>query len=110
MRFHDQDYNPIAARVYSSMMLIAVISLGVPSAFSRFFSPEETIRQESLLNAGLAVALLVAYALYLLFMSKPIRVCSRHRAVTTRTPRRASAGVSRAQSAASWALRCLRLG
>jgi Ca2+:H+ antiporter len=46
MRFHDQDYNPTAARVYSSMMLIAVISLGVPSAFSRFFSPEETIRQE----------------------------------------------------------------
>jgi Ca2+:H+ antiporter len=52
------------------MMLIAVISLGVPSAFSRFFSPEETIRQEVLLNVGLAVALLVAYALYLLFMLK----------------------------------------
>src|SRR4030095_2749025 len=60
MRFHDQNYNPTAARVYSSMMLIAVISLGVPSAFSRFFSPEETIPQEMLL----------AYALYLLFMLK----------------------------------------
>jgi Ca2+:H+ antiporter len=70
MRFHDQNYNPTAARLYSSMMLIAVISLGVPSAFSRFFSPEETIRQEVLLNVGLAVALLVAYALYLVFMLK----------------------------------------
>lgn len=70
LRHHDQDYNPAAARVYSSMMLIAVISLAVPSAFSRFFAPEETIRQEMLLNVGLAVVLLVAYALYLVFMLK----------------------------------------
>jgi Ca2+:H+ antiporter len=70
LRYHDQDYNPAAARVYSSMMLIAVVSLAVPSAFSRFFAPEETIRQEMLLNVGLAVVLLVAYALYLVFMLK----------------------------------------
>jgi Ca2+:H+ antiporter len=70
LRHHDQDYNPAAARVYSSMMLIAVISLAVPSAFSRFFAPEETIRQEMLLNVGLAVVLLIAYALYLVFMLK----------------------------------------
>jgi len=70
LRYRDQDYNPAAARVYSSMMLIAVISLAVPSAFSRFFSSAETIRQESLLNVGLAVVLLIAYALYLVFMLK----------------------------------------
>ena len=70
LRYRDQDYNPAAARVYSSMMLIAVISLAVPSAFSRFFSTEEMIRQESLLNLGLAVVLLIAYALYLVFMLK----------------------------------------
>ena len=70
LRYRDQDYNPAAARVYSSMMLIAVVSLAVPSAFSRFFAPEETIRQEALLNVGLAVVLLVAYALYPLFMLK----------------------------------------
>ncbi len=69
-RHHDQDYNSTAARAYSSMMLIAVISLMVPSAFSRFFAPEETIRQETLLNIGLAVVLLVTYALYLVFMLK----------------------------------------
>jgi Ca2+:H+ antiporter len=70
LRYRDQDYNPSAARVYSSMMLIAVISLAVPSAFSRFFTSAETIRQESLLNVGLAVVLLIAYVLYLVFMLK----------------------------------------
>jgi len=70
LRYRDQDYNPAAARVYSSMMLIAVVSLAVPSAFSRFFAPEETIREETLLDVGLAIALLIAYALYLVFMLK----------------------------------------
>ena len=40
LRYRDQDYNTKAARIYSSMMLISVISLAVPSAFSRFFSPD----------------------------------------------------------------------
>jgi len=70
LRHHDQDYNPAAARVYSSMMLIAVVSLAVPSAFSRFFASEDIIRQEMVLNVGLAVILLIAYALYLVFMLK----------------------------------------
>ena len=70
LRYRDQDYNPAAARVYSSMMLIAVISLAVPSAFSRLFAPEEIVRQEMLLNVGLAVVLLIAYVLYLVFMLK----------------------------------------
>jgi Ca2+:H+ antiporter len=47
-----------------------VISLVVPSAFNRFFSPDETIRQEQLLNLGMVAVLLVAYGLYLLFMLK----------------------------------------
>src|SRR5262247_230774 len=62
--------NAGATRVYSSMMLIAVISLVVPSAFNRFFSPEATMRQEEFLNLGMVVVLLVAYGLYLLFMLK----------------------------------------
>ena len=65
---HSQEYNPGAARMYGTMMLIAVISLAVPSTFSRFFSSAETIRQEQLLNVGLAVVLLIAYGLYLVFM------------------------------------------
>jgi Ca2+:H+ antiporter len=68
LRFRNQTYHAAAARVYSSMMLIAAISLTVPSAFSRVLAPEETVREEALLNIGLAVVLLVAYALYLVFM------------------------------------------
>ncbi|MDP9291975.1 MAG: calcium/proton exchanger [Verrucomicrobiota bacterium] len=70
LRYRDQKYNPLAARTYSSMMLIAVISLLVPSAFSRILAPESTIRQEQLLNIGIAVVLLLAYGLYLLFSLK----------------------------------------
>jgi len=70
LRYRDQKYNPLAARTYSSMMLIAVISLIVPSAFSRILTPEGTIRQEQLLNIGIAVVLLLAYGLYLLFSLK----------------------------------------
>jgi Ca2+:H+ antiporter len=70
LRFHDQEYNAVATRMYGSMMAIATISLGVPSAFSRFFTTEETLRQEQALNVGLAVLLLVAYGLYLVFQLK----------------------------------------
>lgn len=73
LRYHDQEYNPRAARLYSSMMVIAVISLAVPSAFSRFFAPGDTIRQEAFLNVGLAGVLLIAYALYLVYMLKTHR-------------------------------------
>ena len=73
LRYHNQEYNPGATRLYSSMMLIAVVSLVVPSAFSRFFSSEATMRQEQLLNLGMAFVLLIAYGLYLLFMLKTHR-------------------------------------
>jgi Ca2+:H+ antiporter len=73
LRVRTQTYNVSAARLYSSMMLIAAISLTVPSAFSRFLAPEETVREEALLNIGLAVVLLAAYVLYLVFMLKTHR-------------------------------------
>jgi Ca2+:H+ antiporter len=70
LRFHTQDYNPSVARLYSSMMLISAISLGIPSAFNRFFSPEGTLPAEKLVNLGTAVVLLAAYGLYLVFLIK----------------------------------------
>lgn len=70
LRYHDQQYNPAATRLYSTMMLIAVISMTVPSAFSRFFSPEGRLPEEQALNLGLALILLASYGLYLLFMLK----------------------------------------
>ena len=67
IRYHDQRFNPMAARTYSTMMLLAAMSMGVPSGFSRYFAPEGVIREEQLLNIGIAVLLLLAYAMYLWF-------------------------------------------
>jgi len=49
-------------------MLLAVISLIIPSAFSRFFSTGTPLLEEFYLNIGLAVVLLLVYLLYLVFM------------------------------------------
>src|SRR5215471_8173520 len=70
LRYHTQEYNARAARLYSSMMLISAVSLGVPSAFNRFFSPNATVYEEKLVNLGTAIVLLTAYALYLVFLLK----------------------------------------
>jgi len=67
LRFHQQRFNPTAARAYSTMMFLAAVSMTVPSAFSRVFGPNEVIRQEQFLNIGIAVLLLIAYGLYILF-------------------------------------------
>jgi Ca2+:H+ antiporter len=70
LRHHDQMYNARASRAYSTMMLLAAMSMTVPSAFSRYFAPDETIRQEALLNVGIAAALLAIYVLYLVYSLK----------------------------------------
>lgn len=70
VKYHNQEYNPAGTRMYSSMMMVAVISMAVPSAFHRLFGGEEMIRHEQMLNLGLAVVLLATYALYLIFMLK----------------------------------------
>jgi len=67
LRYHEQRFNQTAARAYSTMMFLAAVSMTVPSAFSRVFGPNEVIRQEQLLNVGIAVMLLIAYGLYILF-------------------------------------------
>jgi len=70
LRHHTQEYNAGAARLYSSMMLLSAISLAVPSAFNRFFSPDGTMHEEKVLNVGTAFVLLAAYGLYLVFLLK----------------------------------------
>jgi Ca2+:H+ antiporter len=69
-RFHNQDYNATSVRVYSSMMMIAVISLTIPSGFHLLTSGAGVVAGENLLNINLAVVLLIAYVLYLVFMIK----------------------------------------
>ena len=68
LRHRDQQFNAGAARIYSSMMLLAVISLIVPSAFERYFSGTEHLAQVRGLNTAMAVLLLATYGLYLVFM------------------------------------------
>jgi Ca2+:H+ antiporter len=70
VKHREQKFNPASARAYSTMMLLAAFSLAVPSAFSRYFAPEGTMRQEQLLNLGIALTLLIAYGLYLLYSLK----------------------------------------
>jgi len=67
LRFHEQRFNQTAARAYTTMMFLAAVSMTVPSAFSRLFAPNEVVRQEQFLNIGIAIVLLIAYALYILF-------------------------------------------
>ncbi|MGH7673813.1 MAG: calcium/proton exchanger [Gemmatimonadales bacterium] len=68
VRHRDQQYNAGAARIYSSMMLLAVITLIVPSAFERYFSAAEHVPQVRNLNTVMALLLLGTYTLYLVFM------------------------------------------
>jgi Ca2+:H+ antiporter len=52
------------------MMFLAIISMAVPSSFSNLFGAQDVLREQNLLNVGLAVLLLIGYALYLFFMIK----------------------------------------
>jgi Ca2+:H+ antiporter len=73
LRFKEQRFNPAATRAYSTMMFVAAISMTVPSAFNRAFGTTAgagPIREEKMLNIGIAILLLLAYGLYLLFSLK----------------------------------------
>jgi len=64
---HVQEYNPAAARTYGSIMLLAALSMIGPASFHRFLS-ETAPRHAQALDTGVAIVLLVLYALYLVFM------------------------------------------
>jgi Ca2+:H+ antiporter len=68
VRYHNQEFSAGAGRVYSSMMLLAVISLAAPGAFERVFSGAEHLPKVHAINVRLAVLLVSVYALYLFFM------------------------------------------
>jgi Ca2+:H+ antiporter len=70
LRHHHQDYNPLAARTYATMMLLAVISMAIPSGFHRFFGAEEGFLHGKTLDMSVAVLLLATYALYLVYQLK----------------------------------------
>jgi len=68
LKYHEEEYNAGATRVYSSMMLLAVISLAAPSVVARLASADESaVVDQASLNGLIAILLLAAYGLYLLF-------------------------------------------
>lgn len=69
LKTHVQKYNRKGARVQRSVLMIAAISIVVPSLFDDFVS-SETAGQGLALNASVAIVLLATYALSLLFMLK----------------------------------------
>jgi Ca2+:H+ antiporter len=68
-RYHVQEFNPRAAGMQASMMILGVISMMVPGGYHTLVT-EETLLYERYLNIGVAIVLLVSYALSLLFMIK----------------------------------------
>jgi Ca2+:H+ antiporter len=70
LRFHEQRFNARSSKLYASMMMIAVVSLIVPSAFSRFLAGDDPHHAALSLDTALCVVLLAAYVLYLLFSLK----------------------------------------
>jgi len=66
IRYHTQEYNRVSARLQAGLLFLATIALLVPSAVAQADSTAGTAFT-SKLSAGLAVLLIVAYALGMFF-------------------------------------------
>ncbi|MGO4525184.1 calcium/proton exchanger [Microvirga sp. 2MCAF35] len=67
LRHHAQEYNPNAVRTYSSTMVLAWISLALPSAFHRALETEPHLGVHATLDLVIAIVLLGLYGLFLLY-------------------------------------------
>ncbi|WP_262297826.1 calcium/proton exchanger [Microvirga sesbaniae] len=67
LRHHSQKYNPDAVRTYSSTMVLAWISLALPSAFHRVLEEESHLGVHATLDLVVAAVLLALYGLFLLY-------------------------------------------
>jgi Ca2+:H+ antiporter len=71
LKHHVQEYNRVTARVQASLLFLATIALLVPSAIAESHRAPAAVTQA--LSLGLAVLLIVAYALGMLFSLKTHR-------------------------------------
>jgi Ca2+:H+ antiporter len=69
LRYHVQEYNRAGGRMYSALLLMATIALLAPAAVSELDLAQGEVMAQKL-SAGLAILLIVAYALGLLFSLK----------------------------------------
>lgn len=69
LKHHTQDYNRVGARIQAGLLFLATVALLIPSAIS---GVQESVRTEFMakLSLGLAVLLIVVYALGMLFSLK----------------------------------------
>jgi Ca2+:H+ antiporter len=72
LKHHVQEYNRASARTQAGLLFLATIALLIPSAVSGADSVAATFNQQ-LLSVGLAVLLIVAYGLGMLFSLKTHR-------------------------------------
>jgi Ca2+:H+ antiporter len=72
IKYHTQDYNRVSARLQAGLLFLATIALLVPSAVAEADSTASTAFTRKL-SAGLAVLLIVAYGLGMLFSLKTHR-------------------------------------
>jgi Ca2+:H+ antiporter len=70
LRRHTQEYNPNAVRAFSSIMVLAWISLALPSAFHRALGSETVQVEHGTLDFVVAIVLLAVYGLFLLYFLK----------------------------------------
>jgi Ca2+:H+ antiporter len=66
-RHHVMDYNPAGARTYSSMLMLAVVTLAVPSAFDRLVGADDPASSRTL-GLATSLVLLATYVCYLVYM------------------------------------------
>ena len=72
LKYHEQEFNRISARMQAGLLFLATIGLLVPSALSQADSVEGAEFTQQL-SVGLSILLIVAYALSMLFSLKTHR-------------------------------------
>ncbi|HET9206278.1 MAG TPA: cation transporter, partial [Burkholderiaceae bacterium] len=72
LRHHTQEYNRVSARMQAALLFLATVALLVPSAIARSDAVDSTAFTAQL-SVGLAVLLIVTYALGMLFSLKTHR-------------------------------------
>jgi len=68
LKYHVQEYNRVGARVQAALLFLATVALLIPSAVAQADTTAAAFTQE--LSVGLAVLLIIAYGLGLLFSLK----------------------------------------
>jgi Ca2+:H+ antiporter len=72
LKYHVQEFNRSTARLQAGLLFLATVALLIPSAISRADATPEALFTEKL-SIGLAILLMIAYALGLLFSLKTHR-------------------------------------